>query len=111
MMMKKLTFSCYVTPQYVLSTYYMSLPVSLLTQTSFHHTFCTVHTVHPVCSPLTLVVNITLTTIVYHIFSSVLAEPQLDVLDDDILNYNGRIDYFNYLITKKQLTRSVVEIH
>ena len=26
-------------------------PVSLLTQTSFHHTFCTVHTVHTVCSP------------------------------------------------------------
>ena len=25
--------------------------VSLLTQTSFHHTFCTVHTVHTVCSP------------------------------------------------------------
>jgi len=32
----------------------------------FHHTFCTVH----------LAVNPLLTTIVHHIFSSVLAEPQ-----------------------------------
>ena len=29
-------------------------PVSHLTQTSFHHTFCTVHTVHSVCSHLIL---------------------------------------------------------
>jgi hypothetical protein len=42
----------------------------------FHHTFCTVHTVHIVCSPFTLVVNPLLTTIVHHFFSSVLAEPQ-----------------------------------
>jgi hypothetical protein len=42
----------------------------------FHHTFCTVHTVHTVCSPHTLVVNPLLTTIVHHFFSSVLAEPQ-----------------------------------
>ena len=34
-------------------------------------TFCTVHTVHSVCSPFIL-----LTTIANHIFSSVLAEPQ-----------------------------------
>ena len=70
-----------VTPQYV------------LTQTSFtpdsdffHHTFCTVHTVHSVCSHLiiiftlcwcfALVANPLLTTIAHHIFSSVLAEPQ-----------------------------------
>ena len=62
-----------VRTQYVL---HVTSPVSLLTQTSFHHTFCTVHTVYPVCSPLTLVVNITLTTITHHIISSVLAEPQ-----------------------------------
>ena len=62
-----------VRTQYVL---HVTSPVSLLTQISFHHTFCIVHTVHPVCSPLTLVVNITLTTIAHHIFSSVLAEPQ-----------------------------------
>ena len=37
-----------VRTQYVLP---VTLPVSLLTQTSFHHTFCTVHTVHTVCSP------------------------------------------------------------
>ena len=43
----------------------------------FHHTFCTVHTVHIVCSPFTLVVNPLLITIVHHIFSSVLAEPHL----------------------------------
>jgi hypothetical protein len=42
----------------------------------FHHTFCTVHTVHTVCSPFTLVVNPLLTTIAHHIFSSVLAETQ-----------------------------------
>ena len=36
-----------VRTQYVLN---VTSPVSLLTQTSFHHTFCTVHTVHPVCS-------------------------------------------------------------
>ena len=42
----------------------------------FHHTFCTVHTVHTVCSPFTLVVNRLLTTIAHLIFSSVLAEPQ-----------------------------------
>ena len=50
----------------------------------FHHTFCTVHTVHTIwssyhpftlCWCLTLVVNLLLTTIVHHIFSSVLAEP------------------------------------
>ena len=32
-----------VTPQYVLSTYWMSLRP--------FHTFCTVHTVHPACTP------------------------------------------------------------
>ena len=37
-----------VRTQYVLP---VTSPVSLLTQTSFHHTFCTVHTVHTVCSP------------------------------------------------------------
>jgi len=43
----------------------------------FHHTSCTVHTVHSVCSPHTLVVNPLLTTITHHhIFSSVLAVPQ-----------------------------------
>ena len=36
-----------VRTQYVL---HVTSPVSLLTQTSFHHTFCTVHTVHTVCS-------------------------------------------------------------
>jgi hypothetical protein len=35
----------------------------------FLHTFCTVHTVHTVCSPSTLVVNPLLTTIAHHIFS------------------------------------------
>jgi len=43
----------------------------------FHHTFCTVHTVHTVCSLFTLVVNPLFTTIVHHIFSSVLAVPQV----------------------------------
>jgi len=38
----------------------------------FHHTFCTVRTVHSVCSPFTLEVNPLLTTIAHHIFSSVL---------------------------------------
>ena len=57
-----------MTPQYVL---HVTSPVSLPTQTSFHHTFCTVHTVHPVCSPLTFVVNVTFTTIAHHIFISV----------------------------------------
>ena len=37
-----------VRTQYVLP---VTSPVSLLTQTSFYHTFCTVHTVHTVCSP------------------------------------------------------------
>ena len=36
-----------VRTKYVL---HVTSPVSLLTQTSFHHTFCTVHTVHTVCS-------------------------------------------------------------
>jgi hypothetical protein len=42
----------------------------------FHHTFCTVRTVHTVCLSFTLVVNPLLATIAHHIFSSVLAEPQ-----------------------------------
>ena len=62
-----------VRTEYVLP---VTSPVSLLTQTYFHHTFCTVHTVHIVCSPFTLVVNHLLTKIAHHIFSSVLAEPQ-----------------------------------
>ena len=41
----------------------------------FYHTFCTLHTVHIVCSPFTLVVSPLLTTIVHHFFSAVLAEP------------------------------------
>ena len=41
----------------------------------FHFIFCTVHTVHTVYSPLSLIVNITLTTTTHHIFNSVLAEP------------------------------------
>ena len=57
-----------VRTEYVLP---VTSPVSLLTQT-----FCTVHTVHIVCSPFTLVVNHLLITIAHHIFSSVLAEPQ-----------------------------------
>ena len=39
------------------------------------HTFCTLHKVHSVCSPFTLVVNPLLTTIAPHIFSSDPAEP------------------------------------
>jgi len=59
-----------VTLQYVLP---VTSPNSHLTQTSF----TTVHTVHSICSPFTVVVNPLLTTIAHQIFSSDPAEPQL----------------------------------
>ena len=98
-----------VRTQYVLP---VTSPVSLLTQTSFHHTFCTVHTVHPVCSPLTLVVNIPLTTIVHHIFSSVLAEPQAeDMRRMQAVHRARRVQQVNQIVIRIRELEAAVSRH
>jgi hypothetical protein len=48
---RRVTYVSIVTLQYVLSTYSRSLR-------PFHHTSCTVHTVHPACSPSLLLLTL-----------------------------------------------------